>query len=265
MKRLILISLSLVLGYGLGLAYAWYLQPARPADTTPASLRADYQAEYVQWVAHAYLVEGDVARAQARLAVLGEADLTPRVIALAQQLLASGGDANTIQALARLAVALGAGPVTPSPAVETVTPTMTATETPTPTATATASPPPTITPIPLPTQRPSPTPIGVLQFVNQQLICEPLLDAPLLQVLAFDANGQFVPGVEVLVEWDGGFDHFFTGLQPEQGAGYGDFVMTSGVIYTVRLAVNPSAAVTNLVTPTCTGGVGAWQLTFQGQ
>jgi hypothetical protein len=87
----------------------------------------------------------------------------------------------------------------------------------------------------------------------------------LIQVLAFDANGQFVPGVEVLVEWDGGFDHFFTGLQPERGAGYGDFVMTPGVIYTVRLAVNPSAAVTNLVTPTCAIGVGAWQLTFRGQ
>lgn len=263
MKRLLLIGLGLAFGFGLGLAYAWYIQPARPANTSPASLRADYQADYVQWVAHAYAVEGDVARAKARLAVLGEADSTPRVIALAQQLLAAGGEVTTIQALAHLAVALGAGPATPSPVAETVTPTATATNTPTPTPTAT--PLPTITPIPLPTLRPSPTPLGVMQFVNQQLVCEPPLDAPMIQVLAFDANGQFVPGVEVLVEWDGGFDHFFTGLQPEHGAGYGDFVMTPGVIYTVRLAVSPSAAVTNLVTPTCAVGVGAWQLTFRGQ
>lgn len=265
MKRLLLMGLGLAIGFGLGLAYAWYLQPAQPANTSPASLRADYQADYVQWVAQAYAVEGDVARARARLAVLGDADPTPRVIALAQQLLAAGGEAETIQALARLAVILGAGPVTPSPIVETGTPTATATETPTLTPTPTATPLPTITPIPLPTLRPSPTPLGVLQFVNQQLVCETRLDAPLIQVLAFDANGQFVPGVEVLVEWDGGFDHFFTGLQPERGAGYGDFVMTPGVIYTVRLAVNPSAAVTNLVTPTCAIGVGAWQLTFRGQ
>lgn len=263
MKRFVLIGLGLALGFGLGLAYAWYIQPARPANTTPASLRADYQADYVLWVAHAYAVEEDVARAKARLAVLGDADATPRVIALAQQLLASGGQPQSIQALAQLAVVLSG--VTPSPVAETFTATATATDTPAPTSTPTATPIPTITPIPLPTQRPSPTPIGVLQFVNQQLVCEPLLDAPLIQVLAFDANGQFVPGVEVLVEWDAGFDHFFTGLQPERGAGYGDFVMTPGVVYSVRLAVNPSAAVTNLVTPTCAGGVGAWQLTFKGQ
>lgn len=263
MKRLLLVGLSLVVSFGFGLAYAWYIQPARPANTTLASLRADYQADYVQWVAYAYAVEGDVARAKARLAALGDADATPRVIALAQQLLAAGGDAKTIQALAQLAVALGAGPATPSPIAQTLTPT--ATNTPTATATPSATPIPTITPIPLPTLRPSPTPIGVLQFVNQQLVCEPPLEAPLIQVLAFDVNGQFVPGVEVLVEWDSGYDHFFTGLQPERGAGYGDFVMTPGVVYTVRLAVNPSVAVTNLGTPTCAAGVGAWQLTFRGQ
>lgn len=265
MKRWLFVGLGLAIGLGFGLVYAWYIQPARPTNTTLASLRADYQADYIQWVAHAYAVEGDVARAKARLAALGVADSTPRVIALAQQLLAAGGEVNTIQALGRLAVALGAGAAspTPSPVAETATPTATATASPTPTPSAT--PIPTITPIPLPTLRPSPTPLGVLQFVNQQLVCEPPLDAPLIQVLAFDALGQFVPGVEVLVEWDGGFDHFFTGLQPERGAGYGDFVMTPGVIYTVRLAVNPSAAVTNLVTPTCAVGVGAWQLTFRGQ
>lgn len=263
MKRLLLMGLGLALGFGLGLAYAWYIRPAPPANTSPASLRSDYQADYIQWVAHAYAIEGDVARAKARLAGLGEADSTPRVIALAQQLLATGGDAHTIQALAHLAVVLGAGPVTPLPVAETVTPTATATHT--PTLTPTTTPLPTITPIPLPTLRPSPTPIGVLLLVNQQLVCEPPLDAPLIQILAFDANGQFVPGVEVLVEWDGGFDHFFTGLQPERGAGYGDFVMTPGITYTVRLAINPSAAVTNLVTPTCAIGVGAWRLTFRGQ
>jgi hypothetical protein len=263
MRRLTTAVVGLAIGIGLGLAYAWFIQPPLPANTAPASLRADYQAEYVQWVAHAFAVEGDVARAKARLAALGDADSTPRVIALAQQLLATGGDVNTIQALARLAVALGAGPATPSPVAEALIPTTTAT-TP-PTSTPTATPIPTITPIPLPTLRPSPTPVGVLQFVNQQLVCDSPFAEPLIQVLAFDSFGQPVPGVEVLVEWDSGFDHFFTGLQPERGAGYGDFVMTPGVVYTVRLAVNPSAAVTNLSTPACAEEFGAWRLTFRGE
>ena len=35
------------------------------------------------------------------------------------------------------------------------------------------------------------------------------------------------PSVELVVTWDEGEDHFFTGLQPELGLGYGDFLMTA--------------------------------------
>ena len=36
--------------------------------------------------------------------------------------------------------------------------------------------------------------------------------------------------------WDGGDDHFFTGLKSELGLGYADFVMMPDVVYSVMLA-----------------------------
>ena len=42
--------------------------------------------------------------------------------------------------------------------------------------------------------------------------------------------------IELVVTWDEGENHFFTGLKPELGLGYADFVMTPSVVYSVRLA-----------------------------
>jgi hypothetical protein len=69
------------------------------------------------------------------------------------------------------------------------------------------------------------------------------------------------------VKWTGGTDHFFTGLKPELGPGYGDLAMQPDVDYTVYLASNPSVAVAGLSTETCTGTEGqtfpgSWQLVF---
>ncbi len=67
-------------------------------------------------------------------------------------------------------------------------------------------------------------------------MCNPNLGGALIQVEARDAAGQPVPGVEILVLWDGNEDRFFTGLKPELGLGYADFTMTPGVTYLLRLA-----------------------------
>jgi hypothetical protein len=85
-------------------------------------------------------------------------------------------------------------------------------------------------------------------------------------VRVLDAAGQGVPGVEVLVVWDTGEDRFYTGLKPELGSGYGDFAMTEGVQYTVRLA-EAGALVTGLQAQNCTGESGesypgSWALDF---
>ena len=58
-------------GVGLGLAYGWFLNPLRLTDTTPASLRADYRADYVLMVAESYHARHDSEVARRQLAVFG--------------------------------------------------------------------------------------------------------------------------------------------------------------------------------------------------
>ncbi len=276
MKRVLLLTVGLALGLGAGLLYAWGIRPVQYTDTAPASLRADYKAGYVQLVAQSFAVDGDIDRARVRLAVLGEADPARTVTALAQRTAASGGNQEMVRSLAALASALGARPVTPTspplnetqgPATPEATLTAEATITPEPTL----SPVRTATPIPQgvpPVQPPTPTLPSAFAFVGKQPVCDPKLAGPLIQILALDASGVPLPGVEVIVEWGGGFDHFFTGLKPELGSGYGDFAMAEGVDYTVRLAANPAEAITGLRVESCTDAagkqfLGSWLLVFR--
>jgi hypothetical protein len=105
-----------------------------------------------------------------------------------------------------------------------------------------------------------------LQSRNQ--ICTPRLEEPLLQVQAYDSSGKAVSGVEAVVTWEGGEEHFFTGLQPEKGLGYADFTLTPGVVYTLRLGEGGQAA-GEITAAECTVGGerfwGAWLLTFKQQ
>jgi hypothetical protein len=85
-------------------------------------------------------------------------------------------------------------------------------------------------------------------------------------VEALDAAGSPVPGVQVLVQWQGGEDRFFTGLKPELGTGYADFEMTPSITYTVQLAEG-GLPIPGLIASECetTAGErhwGAWHLIF---
>lgn len=281
MKRALQALLALAVGLALGLVYTWVISPVQYVDTAPNSLRADYQAAYVQLAARAYAVDGDLGRARTRLALVGMKDPAQGVAAQAERANASG-DAAGGHALDVLAVALGGGPAavngaTPaasagvgSPAVlDTATPSASPSaapsDTPSTTPTATSSATPTVTPLPtdtvvpsitprlLPTRTPTPTPLAAFVFVGQQQVCDPNLGQPLIQVVTEDASGDQIPGVEVVVTWDNGFDHFFTGLKPELGAGYGDFTMTSGGVYSVHLAESPALSIDGLTDETCSG------------
>jgi hypothetical protein len=100
-----------------------------------------------------------------------------------------------------------------------------------------ASPTPAVSPTPLAaTQSITPTP-GADEFVivEQAAFCDPALTPGLMTVIVQDADGEGLPGVEVGVSWADGQDNFFSGLKPEQGPGYADFVMTEGRVYSVRL------------------------------
>ena len=267
-------ALALGLGLGVGLLYAWLISPVQYVDTAPDSMRPDVQNEYVTWAGRAYAVDGDLGRARYRLALLRLADPAAAVSALAVQARERGGP--DAAALASLAEALNGGtPVagaasgTPPPgatgaASATAPPTAAPSHTPRPTDTLV----PTITPQLLPTRTPTPLPLGAFEFVSQQVVCDPALGQALIQVVTEGGDGQQVPGVEVVVTWDAGFDHFFTGLKPDVGKGYGDFTMAEGIEYSVHLAESPSATVDRLLAQTCTDPgrpsyLGSWRLLYR--
>ena len=67
----VFIVLALLAGIGLGIAYGRYVDPVDYIDTTPDTLRADYQADYVLMTAEAYRTEQDPGMAARRLAIFG--------------------------------------------------------------------------------------------------------------------------------------------------------------------------------------------------
>ena len=71
MPRWLPTFIALALGIALGLVYGWVINPVQYTDITPATLRIDYQTDYVLMVAEAYHAEQDPALAARRLAVLG--------------------------------------------------------------------------------------------------------------------------------------------------------------------------------------------------
>ena len=70
-SRWLFILIALAAGFGMGLAYGWYVDPVEFFDLTPDTLRADYKADYVLMVAEAYRGEQDPGLAARRLAILG--------------------------------------------------------------------------------------------------------------------------------------------------------------------------------------------------
>ena len=56
--------------------------------------------------------------------------------------------------------------------------------------------------------------------------------------------------MEILITWEGGAENFFTGLKPELGNGYADYIMTPNMIYTVQLRSGSDIA-SGLTIPTC--------------
>jgi hypothetical protein len=274
---------GLILGLAMGLGYAWLIQPMQYTETSPAALRADFKGNYRTLIALAYASNGDLVRARARLELLQDENVTQLLAEQAQRKLADGSPQNEARALSLLAVALGKVPPTVAlqstpelsmtPDKEsTITPEVTPTNSPAAAeqgsssdtteitdtlalaSTMSASLVPTRTPnptnTPLPTWTPTPTRRSPYTLQSQEFVCEEEFDRPLIQIEVQDAAEQPVSGIEAIVNWDGGENHFFTGLKPDLGLGYADFVMTPGVVYTLRLAAG-SELIPDLATSEC--------------
>jgi len=108
-RAIVVIIIGLVVGVGIGLAVGWNL-PINTVKTTPASLSADWQSDWILMTAQAYSLDGDLVQARQRLALLGGGDPGARVAQLGEQAITEGLPPNYIGALARLAAALDARP-----------------------------------------------------------------------------------------------------------------------------------------------------------
>ena len=272
-----LVLFGLVLGLAGALFYAWVLNPIVYSQATPAQLGAEYQSEYIYLVSESYAVDGNWTAARQRLAALRQPDVAAVVGAELDAALRQGKSPQVVRDLAALAAQLGvqgravalfapAATPTPQPTsiVPTFTPTLLPTLTPTPPPTATPRPSATPTETPVPTETPAPA----YRLLSQRRACR--FDQPVdwIEVMVLDGALEPVPGVEVLVMWEGGADHFFTGFKPDEGPGYGDFTMgtVADVSYSVTLAEG-SPPVSGLRPRRCEsrdgGLMGGWRLTFQ--
>ncbi|HET7089384.1 MAG TPA: hypothetical protein VFL17_12115 [Anaerolineae bacterium] len=268
MRAVFLISVAV--GIGLGLTYAWLIDPVEFTTADPYHVDARYQEAWLVMAAEAYITGDDWDRTQARLDGLKDPNLAQTAAALFERYSANGPNPQA-RALARLVERLDARAVTAGMLVYLTTPV-----TPTPRATSfPASIPPTgrpAQPTPtsidaFPTLTPSATPTPEFVVVSSDGVCES--GAPQIRVAVQDAEGNGLPGVDVWITWDGGADRFVTGLKPELGPGFGDFDMQPDVSYRVGAGSQSTLAlVGNLSADPCTTDVGAegrlsWNVVLQ--
>jgi hypothetical protein len=269
---------GLLLGLGGGLLYAWVISPVVYTDASPARLNERYIEEYLFLVSQSYALTGDWEQATERLAALELEDVDQRVARLFEQSLREGRPAAQVRNLAFLTQKLGGDspalslfgptpqppPVTPTQAPAAPTATATLLPTPSPTSPPTRTPPPTLTPSATPRATATPQPDFIL--LSQERVCDEEAPAPRIEVVVLDAESEPLPGMEVIVSWDGGSDRFFTGFRPDVGPGYADFSMAPGASYSVLLAAG-SPTISGLSVEPCAqseGGLaGGWRLTFQ--
>ncbi len=272
-------ALALLIGFGLGLVYSWLISPVTYVDATPALLRADFKDQYRIVIAASYSANQDLARARARLNLLGDADPVGALSAQAQRMLANGEPFEKARPLAQLATDLQSGyvsePFTPTPFPTFSTPEVEVSVTvtgdqPEVSEEATFTPVPTVffeqtpllsTPIvqetatPRPTFTPTASPGVPFTLVSQDTLCQPAYSR-LLQFMFMDARRIQQPGIEINVTWNEGEDKFFTGFKPDLGNGYADFVMEPGTVYNIRV-VTGGAFVADVTAPICTDETGA--------
>ena len=74
-------------------------------------------------------------------------------------------------------------------------------------------------------------------------------------------------GIEIVITWEGGEESFFTGLKPELGNGYADYIMTPDIAYTIQLRLGSDIAqglsAPSCQTPSGDSFFGGIKLTFQ--
>lgn len=130
-------------------------------------------------------------------------------------------------------------------------------ETPTISKTPPLTQPSTQLPTPTPTQTSTATLAPPFVLDNLGEVCNPLIAAPQIQVFVSNAAGIGIPGIEIIVSWNGGEEHFYTGIKTDIDVGYADFVMEPEVIYVLQIA-NGGQLITDLTAPRCPTDAGGF-------
>lgn len=286
------ILLALLVGLGLGLVYSWVISPLRIFSAEPKTLRADFKDQYRSLIAAAYAATDNLPRAQARLVLLGDPNGIEALNGQAQRMQASNQSFERADQVAALALALDENTQAGNPGSEDInnepgaTLPVEITETPNDIVTATSDSLSTEVPLdltetpqfietqtllvessPRPTNTSTPEPGEPFTLTGQETVCDPNIPEGLLQVIVLNSNRRQIPGVEIDITWEGGKEQFFTGLKPELGNGYADYLMTPDVTYSIQLARGSDVAL-GILAPTCQsssgeGFLGGIKLTFQ--
>jgi hypothetical protein len=249
---------GLVLGLIMGLVYAWMISPVEEVDTHPHLLREDYKDIYRALIARAYQANNNLPRAEARLELISDDDPALALAAQAQRYLAEGGDVEVAKVLANLSSALQTAAITsgtqPPPSITTQ-----AQENGGGTSTPQdgdngeepdqTTPPATEEEPSEPTSTPTESPPFILQ--DSSPICDPTLGEPLIQIIATNSNGEGVPGVALEISLGPDLSEtFYTGLKPEVGLGYADFLAEPGLTYTLEV-LESGLVIEDIEVPTC--------------
>jgi hypothetical protein len=270
-----LVLFGLIVGLVIALYYAWLVEPVSYVAAGPSRLSDEYKEEYILLVSQSYAADNDWEKARRRLDNLDDPDVANTVALQLEQSLRNGEPAQILNKLAIVAEKLGSRssavalfvpmqdePILTRQSQGQVLPTTTLLPTPTNTSRATRS----AASSPTPTEKPSLTPVPVFRLLKKERICRRNTPIPLIEVVVYDAFLEPIPGIEVLVTWEGQTDHFFTGYHPGNGLGYGDFTMEPELGYRIELS-DGSTPVDELQIENCgaeIGGLaGGWRLTYQ--
>jgi len=254
---LILMGLAAIAGLGGGLFYTWGLDTPGTYDSSPDALRQRDKLVYLTLIGDLYAYEGDLDRARTRLAELDVEAEGSTLAGFIEAYLDGGGSPEDVRSLAHLAEDLGAK--------GGVLRVFESASTPVPSPTPTHSADPDASPSPLP----SPTPAPTFRLADKTSVCAQPGQPGRIIVWVYNAEGNGLPGVEIVASWGLDQSRFFTGLRPELGAGYADFQMQPETEYQVALAGFRGDTATGLtadlspgICPTGTLAVN-WQLTFE--
>lgn len=266
------ILVGLILGVGLGLLFTWGLSPVEVVDTEPWQLTTEDKTQYVVAITMSYAYDGDLNAAINRLVGLRfPGDPIQAVADLACALVTTGYANNTsglnaVRSMMRFYQLQGRSgcadtliPAGDAPgSVVTID---------VPTATVTLTPPASKTPTPA-AERGTATPVLIVvptsppqndfELVSVNTSC----DTGIIRVYVVEVNGSTgIPGMEIRARWDGGESRFFTGLKPEQGAGYADFQMEPDLDYLIDMPGRADPVSQTLSAVPCTTESGGRALT----